>query len=139
MSRVITRFLLLSIVTISFHSSYSQKKELTNEQLLKNKLPAIVSPLPTIVSWETDERLILSRRPHPDSAAKTFLFDPKTVKEMMIKEDSAGRSRRGGFRGGASNERGEVNRTYSPDSNYVAYTKKNNLYYYDVKAKKKRR
>ena len=127
--------LVLGSTLISF-SAYSQKKELTTEQLLKNKLPAITAPLPTVASWETDDRLVLSRRSHPDSTAKLFLFDPKTVKEMQIKEDSAARSRRGGFRGGGSNERGEVNRTYSPDSNYIAYTKKNNLYYYDVTAKK---
>jgi len=146
--------LLIAITFISF-AVFSQKKELTNEQLLKNKLSAIVTPLPTIVSWETDERLILSRRSHPDSVAKTFLFDPKTVKELMVKEDPARRA-------GASNgkrvyykntdlyftkgmgsevrlttdiER-ETNPTFSPDSNFVAYTKNNNLYVFDLNLKK---
>src|SRR5438270_11022070 len=114
--------LLFCLLFIS-NSIFSQKKELTNDQLLKNHLPAIVTSLPTVVSWETDERLILSRRPHPDSSVQTFLFDPKTLKEMKIKEDSASRSRRGFNRGGGNtNERGEINRTFSPDSNYVAYT-----------------
>jgi Dipeptidyl aminopeptidases/acylaminoacyl-peptidases len=130
-------FLFVATAFISI-SSLSQKKELTNEQLLKNKLPDIVNPLPMVVSWETDNRLILSKRVHSDSVARIFLFDPETVKEMMIKEDSANRSRRDGFNrgGGNNNERGEINRTYSPDSNFIAYTKKNNLFYYDVKTKK---
>ncbi|MEJ7674762.1 MAG: DPP IV N-terminal domain-containing protein [Chitinophagaceae bacterium] len=147
--------LLIAITFISF-AVFSQKKELTNEQLLKNKLSAIVTPLPTIVSWETDERLILSRRSHPDSVAKTFLFDPKTVKELMVKEDPA---RRAGASNGkrvyykntdlyftqgmdsevrltTDNER-ETNPTFSPDSNFVAYTKNNNLYVFDLNSKKK--
>ncbi len=146
---------LLIGVTFLSVASFSQKKELTNEQLLKNKLTAIVTPLPIVVSWESDERLVLKRRSHPDSAAKTFLFDPKTVKELMIKEDPA-------MRLGTANEKSvylknndlyykqgmadeirltndkerEFTPTLSPDNNMVAYTKKNNLYFFDLTTKK---
>ncbi len=152
---MIKRFPLLACITFISLTSFSQKKELTNEQLFKNRLSAIVTPLPTIVSWESDERLILSRRSHSDSAAKTFLFDPKTVKELMIKEEpNRTRERLNGKRVYLKNNdlyytRGmdeevrltndtekEVNATISPDSNFVAYTKKNNLYFIDLNAKK---
>ncbi len=152
---MIKRFFLLIGITLISAASFSQKKELTNEQLLKNKLSAIVTPLPTVVSWESDERLILSRRSHPDSVAKTFLFDPKTVKELLIKEDLAKRQGMESdkrvyfknddlfFKQGSGDEirltndkDREFNPTLSPDSNRVAYTKNNNLYVIDLNTKK---
>ncbi len=79
----------ISVIIAGFTSltAFSQKKELTTNQLLKNALPSIVTPLPTIISWETDDRLVLGSRIHPDSVSKTFLFDPKTVKEMLYAEE----------------------------------------------------
>ena len=132
--------------------SFSQKKELTNDQLLKNKLTDIIRPLPTIVSWEDDSHLVLSRRPHPDSSAKTFLFDTKTLKEMAYerKDNNPSNSKRvylknedlyyrigNGEEIRLTNDNlREINPTLSPDSNYVAYSKKNNLYVIDLNSKK---
>ena len=132
--------------------SFSQKKELTNDQLLKNKLTDIIRPLPTIVSWEDDLHLVLSRRPHPDSSAKTFLFDTKTLKEMAYerKDNNPSNSKRvylknedlyykigNGEEIRLTNDNlREINSTLSPDSNYVAYSKKNNLYVIDLNSKK---
>ena len=134
-------------------ASFSQKKDFTNEQLLKNRLPVIVSPLPTIISWNDDEHLILGRRVHPDSVSKTFIFDPKTVKEILYKEEKKEspknqkrvflRNEDLFFRQGdnaevqlTNDKDREINATLSPDSNYVAYTKKNNLFVIDLATKK---
>ena len=74
---MIKRSLLVFFISLIAVSSFSQKKDFTNDQLLKNKLPAITNPLPTVVSWEDDNHLVLRKRSHPDSSAKLFLFDPK--------------------------------------------------------------
>ena len=75
-----TAYILLTV------NGHAQKKDFTAEQMLKNKMPLVVVPLPTIVSWNDDDHLILSRKIHPDSIAKQFLFDPKTLKEMQIEK-----------------------------------------------------
>jgi dipeptidyl-peptidase-4 len=155
---MIKRFFAVAFVSVISMSSFSQKKELTNEQLLKNKLPAIVNPLPSVVSWEDDNHLILRRRSHPDSSAKLFLFDPKTIKEMGLdKEPPAKAKNKNEKRISSKNDDlylkegendevrltndkdKEINATISPDSNFVAYTKKNNLYVIDLRSKKETR
>lgn len=133
----------ISVFIAGFTSltAFSQKKELTTNQLLKNELPSIATPLPTIISWETDDRLVLGSRIHPDSVSKTFLFDPKTVKEMLYAEEKKAQPKNTKkvyfkntdlyFNQGSNAEikltndkDREYNPTLSPDSNYVAYTKK---------------
>ncbi|MGI8581830.1 MAG: DPP IV N-terminal domain-containing protein [Chitinophagaceae bacterium] len=145
----------ISVIIAGFTSltAFSQKKELTPNQLLKNELPSIVTPLPTIISWETDDRLVLGSRIHPDSVSKTFLFDPKTVKEMLYADEKKAQPKNTKkvyfkntdlyFNQGSNAEikltndkEKEFNPTLSPDSNYVAYTKKNNLYVFDLTTKR---
>jgi dipeptidyl-peptidase-4 len=146
--------LLTALLTIAL-SSFGQKKEFTTSQLMNNKFAGIVNPLPTVISWNDDAHLVLGRKVHPDSVAKSYLFDPGTVKEMLLKEDSANK-RKGGKQKGVyiknddlyflnadqqevrlTNDKDkEVNPTLSPDSNYVAYTKKNNLYFINLATRK---
>ncbi|MEP6615495.1 MAG: S9 family peptidase [Ginsengibacter sp.] len=156
MNKIPLKHALLSFCIILFAlHAYPQKKEFTNDQLLKNKFNGIIDPLPTVVSWNDDDHLVLGRKVHPDSVAKSFLFDPKTVKEMLMKEDSAGK-RRSQVHKSLSNRNDdlylmnadqkevrltndpekEINPTFSPDSNYIAYTKKNNLYVVDLSSNK---
>ncbi len=132
----------------------AQKKDFTADQLLKNKMPPMSVPLPEVISWNDDGSFILSRKPAKDSAAKQFLFDPKTLHEMEMQktEPDAKKNTRGKsviekgndlyFKNGESNEirltndsEEEKNATFSPDSNYVAYTKNNNVYVFDLSAK----
>nr|MDQ6890716.1 DPP IV N-terminal domain-containing protein [Bacteroidota bacterium] len=152
-------FIKISILAISTfwlsQTLTAQKKDFTEQQLLKNKMPSITVPLPTIVSWNSDGSLILSRKPHPDSAGKQFLFDQKTMKEMQIepvkKESSAGgksvsiRNNDLYFKDGnhpeirlTNDSAKEVNPTFSPDSNYIAYTKNNNLYVVNISTQKEK-
>jgi Dipeptidyl aminopeptidases/acylaminoacyl-peptidases len=152
----IAKPVLLSVCLLVFaYQPFAQKKPLTQEQFFKNKFYGIINPLPSVISWNDDEHLILARKVHPDSVAKSFLFDPKTVKEMLMKEDSAGKrkvqqgknvySRNDDlyYKNGdqpeirlTNDNDKEINPTFSPDSNYIAYTKKNNLYLIDLTAKK---
>lgn len=145
----------LPVVLLSVSlSGFSQKKELTEDQLLKNNLPAIVTPLPSVISWDKDDELVLGRKAHPDSAAVNFIFNLKTTKETIInkqqdKQDTVNTKtvylknddlflkdgRRSEIQ--LTNDRDkEVNAQFSPDSNYVAYTKANNLFIFDLRANK---
>jgi dipeptidyl-peptidase-4 len=131
----------------------AQKKDFTAEQLLKNKMSSVITPLPEIISWNNGSGLILSRKPYKDSAAKQFLFDLKTRHEMEMQQTEQ-KPKDGNaksvieknndlyFKNGNSNEirltndsAQEKNPTFSPDSNYVAYTKNNNLYVFDLNSK----
>ncbi len=130
----------------------AQKKDFTADQLLKNKIQTVIVPLPEIVSWKDDNHLILSRKDHQDSAVKQFLFDPKTRREMeMEKVEENPKINKGKsvfikkndlfFKNGdveirlTNDSATEINPTLSPDTNYVAYTKNNNLYVIDLNSK----
>lgn len=126
----------------------AQKKDFTQDQLLNNKMPDIVSPLPS-VTWDDGDKLVISKKISKDAPFQKFVFDFKTLKEIPYKpslkgaesifskgndlyykngEDSALRL--------TNDEAKEINATFSPDSNYVAYTKNNNLYAVNVATQK---
>ena len=147
---------LLFIITVLFSSTLlAQKKDFTEAELLKNKMPAVTVPLPAIVAWNNDG-IIISRRAHPDSPAIQYLFDPKTRKEMALKMQEGKSEANHGksvfsrnndlyFKNGngqeirlTSDSSKEINPTFSPDSNYIAYTKNNNLYAIEINTKKEK-
>ena len=133
-------------------ASSAQKKDFTDEQLLKNKLTGVIKPLPAILSWEDDAHLVFSRRVHPDSASKSFVFDARTLKEMALDkpENKSSATRRVYSKSDdlyykfgnddeirlTNDKARKLNPTFSPDSNKVAYTQNNNLYVIDIKTKK---
>ena len=135
-------------------SLFAQKKDFSEEQLLKNKMPSVTVPLPVIISWNDNGNLVLLRKPYTDSVSKQFLFDPKTRKETLIEHpakekssmDKKSISTRNNdlyFKEGSNPEirltndsAKEVNPTFSPDSNFVAYTKNNNLYVVNIASQK---
>lgn len=145
---------LLAISTFWLSQTASaQKKDFTQQQLLKNQMPAVTVPLPAI-SWKEDGNLVVSRKLHPDSAAKQFLLNPKTGKETPMESSAKNTVSASGksvfiknndlfFKDGnkaetrlTNDEAVEVNPTFSPDSNYVAYTKNNNLYAVNISTQK---
>ena len=147
---------LLFIITVLFSSTLlAQKKDFTEAELLKNKMPAVTVPLPAIVAWNNDG-IIISRRAHPDSPAIQYLFDTKTRKEMALKMQEGKSEANHGksvfsrnndlyFKNGNGQEirltidsSKEINPTFSPDSNYIAYTKNNNLYAIEINTKKEK-
>lgn len=146
--------ILLSIIGIAgfCNSSFSQKKYLTEEQMLKNKMPAIVIPLPQFISWNDDVHLVFDKRSFPDTALKTITVDAKTGKETVAAKDYTKQSRSSKkvylkneeiyFSDGSietrltDNHEAEANPVLSPDSSEVAYTRNNNLYVLNLNTKK---
>jgi dipeptidyl-peptidase 4 len=145
--------LAFSMFWLSPHG-FTQKKNLTADQLLNNHLPEITIPLPTVVSWNSDDNLILSRKAQSDSVAAQFVFDLKTRKEIRLNAQAAKPAVASGktvsvknndlfYQDGnipevrlTNDEAPEINPTFSPDSNYVAFTKNNNLYAVEIATKK---
>lgn len=134
----------------------AQKISFSQADLLANKIPKnFMNSLPQTVKWVDDEHVILNQKIHPDSSFKKYLLDVKTGKFTEANENASGGSsssfgtkqiivkdndlfyKVGGVEKRLTNDRAEEkNPTFSPDSNYVAYTKNNNLYTYNIVAGK---
>ncbi|MEI6266160.1 MAG: DPP IV N-terminal domain-containing protein, partial [Sphingobacteriia bacterium] len=137
--------------------SSAQKKQLDNADLLANKLPKnFINQLPSVVKWLDDESVILRQRVHPDSAQKNYVMDVKSgklteatadqmkgavppTKSVSVKNNDLF------YKNGAIEKQitfdktEEKNPTFSPDSNYIAYTKGNDLYTYNLSTNKENR
>ncbi|MEO5647174.1 MAG: DPP IV N-terminal domain-containing protein [Chitinophagaceae bacterium] len=142
------------VLSLCSLSLLSQKKDFTNDQLLKNQLPAITTTLPQLVKWETDRVLVLRKEIHPDSAFATFVLDPQKGKEQLWVTENVitkpalenrvfTKSNDLYLLGGSmaevrltNDKEKEVNPVVSPDWNYVAFTKSNNLYVIDLNTRK---
>ncbi len=151
------------VVFVSFatiQSGYAQKKQINNKDLLANKLPKnLLNSVPRILKWVDDEHVILNQKIHPDSVAKNYILDIKTGTYTETKEggnvgsrvqSTFGKSvsvrendlyyRNNGVEKRLTNDSSEEkDPTFSPDSNYIAYTKNNNLYSYNLSANKETR
>lgn len=132
----------------------AQKKDFTADQLLNNKMPDVVVPLPSVVSWKEEGRLILYGKLNQDAAAQRYLFDFETRKKIPYEQPAKtegivnnksvfSRDNDLYFKNGNSAEvrltndiSKEINPTFSPDSNYVAYTKNNNLFVVSIATQK---
>ena len=135
----------------------AQKKQLTEQQMLRNEKTNIVTPLPQILGWVNDESFLINKKEHPDSAFKPFWVDCKTGKStlsstsILNKKESEvytvairegdiylnfpGRS----TRKLTSTPEAELNPTLSPDQEWVAFTRKNDLYTIHVPSGKENR
>ena len=134
----------------------AQKINFTEDQLLKNKsMPTITQPSPLVVKWTDDKTVVLNMKVHPDSASRRYFLNAKTGKEtaptpltlehkgasFSVKSndifykanDSAKETRL------TNNPEPEINATFSPDSQYIAYTRKNDLYTVNVQSAKETR
>lgn len=138
-------FLLMTAISLS---ASAQKKELTDEQYLKGNFKGITVPLPMAGPW-TDESHVIIRRD-----GKSYLLDAKTGKEtdyvqeavnkgsVPVKPEIVNKSGDLYIRMNTgdvqlTNDKDkESNPTLSPDGNYVAYTKNNNLYTINLATKK---
>jgi dipeptidyl-peptidase-4 len=128
----------------------AQKKDLTDEQYFKNNFRGIVNPLPMFSKWIDDSHLVLKKE------SKNILIDCKTGAESEYKEDSTKKTdvskprvstkgtdlyiTRNGEEIRLTNDKDKKNNaTLSPDGNYVAYTKNNDLYTVSIDTKKETR
>jgi dipeptidyl-peptidase-4 len=144
----IPRILPLLVLTLLAHSSDAQKKPLPEQNLARGILPqGIVQSPPQMLGWLDDTRMLLNRRPHPDSAMRTVVHDCRTGQETpgspaMLRKagttpppqvyarnedlwmrDSSGKETRLTETPGP-----ELNPTLSPDGKWVAFTRRNDLY-----------
>jgi dipeptidyl-peptidase-4 len=142
---------LLLAGTFTCAIAQAQQKELTDDQYFKSNFKAITQALPTVTRWIDNSHFLLLRngktmwvdaatgteREATDAEKKSpeAKFKPVAYakgKDLFIKGD-------GGEIQLTHDEELEVNPTMSPDSNYVAYTKKNDLYSIDLRTKKETR
>ena len=141
-------FLLLATVSIFVQA---QKKDLTDDQYIKGNFKGIITALPTVSKWIDDSHFVLRK----DS--KNFVIDCKTGAESEYTEPQV-------LKGSVTakpviitkgtdlyvtkniediqltfDNAKEVNPTLSPDGNYIAYTKNNDLYTVNIESKKENR
>lgn len=139
-----------AILIISL-ATQAQKKELGDDQYFKNNFKGITNPLPTVVKWIDDGRFILKRD------GKNYEVDCKTGAEKEYVEANVSKGpvattpnviTKGNdlyLSQGAEDTRltqdedKEINATVSPDGNYVAFTKNNDLYTINLGTKKETR
>jgi dipeptidyl-peptidase 4 len=136
----------VALVFVSL-STQAQKKELGEDQYFKNNFKGITNTLPTVVKWLDDSRLVIRRD------GKAYVIDCKTGNETEAtdadtKNDRADRTtallksgevyaKVAGTEIQLTDDKGKkFNPTLSPDANYVAYTKDNDLYTVSISTKK---
>lgn len=126
--------------------SFAQNKDFTAEQMLKGAPHKVTKALPQFVKWVDDKSFVLKRE------SKTVLIDCKTGKETEYTESIATVKpvmREVIFKNNdlylqtgteetqlTNNKDIEKNPTLSPDSNYVAFTRNNNLFTINLVTKK---
>ncbi len=140
------KFTACSILAISTFSLAAQKKELSDEQYFKNNFKGIVQALPVVTKWTDDSHFILLKN------GKKYLVDCKSGNQAEIPDTAKTLSPgnpvvytkntdiyiklNGQEVQLTADKEKESNPTMSPDGNYVAYTKKNNLYTINISTKK---
>ncbi|MDE3235191.1 MAG: S9 family peptidase [Bacteroidota bacterium] len=148
MKKIIT----LSLVALLATSyTYAQKKELTVQDLMMNKIPNdFLTTVPTVSEWKDDDHVVLMRRTVNGQQLKELL-DVKTGKtapvtdenitngtSVYVKNNDIFLKKNGVEKKLTNDEAEEKNPTFSPDSNYIAYTKNNNLYTYNLSTGKEK-
>ncbi len=143
----------LAVLVLAFlsMSAVAQKKDLGDDQYFKSNFKGITNTLPAVVKWLDDSRFILKRE------GKNYEIDCKTgaekeyVEEVINKGSIAVKpiiitkgndlylSQNTEDIRLTNDEAKEINATLSPDNNYVAYTKNNDLYSLNLTTKKENR
>jgi dipeptidyl-peptidase-4 len=128
-------------------SLFAQKKTLNDETLISGKLPEnFLHPLPRVMKWVGNDKVIVNMKPSPTEAQQNIMLNLKTDKKEDFSSDLLTKtiqprlrvvnkngdlyllSEKGEQRLTQDPDKTEKNPTFSPDSNYIAYTKDNNLY-----------
>jgi dipeptidyl-peptidase-4 len=139
-------------------NGFSQKKTFNDAELQRGQLPVgLTRPMPKVLGWLDDNRVLLSTKAHPDSPFRAVVLDCKTGKESPGSEKMLGQAGRESspvilrdndlyYR---ENDKPEIrltntpekefNPTLSPDKRYVAFTRNNDLYTIALDTKKENR
>ncbi len=146
MKKFFLPFLLCTGILLS-NLSYAQVKELDNTQYFSNNFKGIENKLPRVMQWIDDDHFVIN------NTDGRVVIDARTgsVDGSVAEKDNAGENIKNYayLRGSElmamidgktsmllSNEKDIKNPELSPDGKYVAYTKNNDLYSYDISAKK---
>jgi dipeptidyl-peptidase 4 len=129
----------------------AQKTTLGPDQYFKNNFKGIVQPLPMVEKWVDDKTVVIRRD------GKSFLLDCKSLAEtpytapptekgsVPVKPMIVAKSNNLYQRKNVEDvqltfdEAKEINPTVSPDGNYVAFTRNNDLYTINLNTKKETR
>ena len=129
----------------------AQKKQLTDDQCFKSNFKGIIQPLPMATRWTDNTHFLLMRD------GKTFIVDAKTGTETLqtntdmptapvpVKTTVFVKNRNVWAKVNnvdvqlTTDSILAVNPTLSPDANYVAYTKRSDLYTVNINTKKETR
>jgi dipeptidyl-peptidase-4 len=135
----------------------AQTKQFSTADLMLNKLPNdFRNSLPIVMKWLDDDHVILFKKAHPDSAANNYVMDVKTgkltpataeqmkgavppAKTVSVKNNDLFYKNGTEERQITFDKAEEKNPIFSPDSQYIAYTKNNDLYTYNLSANKENR
>ena len=137
---------LVFVCTLINFSVIAQQKELTGEQYFKSDFNGIIRQLPVVTKWMDNSHFILLKD------GKKFTVDARTGTEtetadnniaagpvkatVYSKESDLYIKLNGQEVRLTSDKEKESNPTMSPDGNYVAFTKKNNLHSINITTKK---
>lgn len=140
MNLFVKKSMAFTAVTVLAITSTAQKKELGAEQYFRSNFRGITQPLPTVLRWVDGSHVAIMKD------GKRVLIDCKTSKETDFKEEATAKdlvapkpvvsnkegdlfTTKDGKEIRLTNDKDkEVNPVVSPDGNYVAFTKNNNLY-----------
>ncbi|ADQ17846.1 peptidase S9B dipeptidylpeptidase IV domain protein [Leadbetterella byssophila DSM 17132] len=136
-------------------SLFAQKQALSDEALISGKLPEnFLNPLPRVLKWTGDDKVIVNMKPSPSENQQNLMLNLKTGKREDFSSDLLTKTIQPRLQVTVKNgdlyllsegtekrltndpEKVEKNPTFSPDSNYIAYTKENDLYAYHLKSGK---
>lgn len=140
---------IVALIILGFYVQ-AQQQDLTNDQYFKNNFKDIVQPLPVVTKWLDDSHFVLLKN------NKRYTIDAATGKETEtvdadVKTESVSKPavyiksgelyiKLNGTEVQLTNDKEKkLNPTMSPDGNYVAFTKNNDLYTIQVNLKKENR
>lgn len=141
---------LLSLSTALF----AQKKDFDTKELMTGRPPKnLTQALPQVNRWLDNNRVLVTMRLTPDADMKSYVIDlakntttEATSSDTQVKMASTKSLitkngdiflKNGSEEKQLTNDKAEEkNATFSPDSNFVAYTKENNLYTFNLKTNK---
>ena len=149
MKKIFIAFLLINSAV------FAQKKQIESSLLIANKTPQnFLQQMPSINKWLSNDRILVYMKPSATENMKNVVLNLKTGKI----EDSKPEDLRNAINPGKkvtlkngdlylSDASGETkitndpdalekNPLFSPDSSYIAFTKNNNLYTYNLKTKR---
>ncbi len=146
--------LLTALLLLIQQNLLAQKKQLSEKQLLGGEKTGITAPLPQIIGWTDDAHFLIEKKQHPDSTLQVFMVDCKTGKETVSGRDRLKSSStpdvsvtviKGDVVINTTNEKNkqltntpeiEINPTLSPDNQWVAFTRNNNLFTIHIASQK---